>query len=197
MDAPNETRKKQMKFTAIVVVGFIGLLVFGMWISDPNAGKPSPIEVAQEKAKEVSKSYTAPSSTITAEDAWVAKSEGELADLKAQQKLLMDEIERLRESTQSNQTRQPIKLMDWVGLLAVLQTLPCLPHRYRNNSNSNNCQFSKCRRQCQRNLLANFHLHRRKAMVLCLHRRRRVALMAEKQFSMFHWMTVMQQLAKA
>lgn len=115
MEAPNETRKKQMKFTAIVVVGFIGLLVFGMWISDPNAGKPTPIEVAQEKAKEVSKSYTTPSSTITAEDAWVAKSEGELASLKAQQKLLMDEIERLRSSTPSNQPMKNLNQDDALG----------------------------------------------------------------------------------
>jgi conjugal transfer pilus assembly protein TraB len=115
MEAPNETRKKQMKFTAIVVFGFIGLLVFGMWISDPNAGKPSPIEVAKEKAKEVSKSYTTPSSTITAEDAWVAKSEGELAALKAQQKLLMDEIERLRDSRPSNQPRQAVNQDDGLG----------------------------------------------------------------------------------
>jgi conjugal transfer pilus assembly protein TraB len=97
MDAPNETRKKQIKLTAGALIGFTGLLVFGMWISDPNAGKPTPIEVAREKAKEVSKRYDTPSSAISAEDAWVAKSESELTQLKAQQKLLLDEIQKLRD----------------------------------------------------------------------------------------------------
>lgn len=107
MDTPKETRKKQIKLTAGAVIGFTGLLVFGMWVSDPNAGKPTPIEVAREKAKEVSKRYDTPSSSISAEDAWVAKSEAELTELKMQQKLLLDEIKKLREERgPSNRSQQ-------------------------------------------------------------------------------------------
>jgi len=52
-------KKKQMM---IAVGGFaviIILMVFGMWLSDPNRSKPSPVETAREKSKEVKQDFTA------------------------------------------------------------------------------------------------------------------------------------------
>lgn len=109
MEAPNVVKQKQMKFVGILLGGFVGLLVLGMWLSDPNAGKPSPIEVAQERAKEVSKNYTEPSSAISAEDAWVAKSEEELATLRAEQKLLLEELKKMREEMNGKSGRDPLQ----------------------------------------------------------------------------------------
>lgn len=73
-------KKKQTVIAIAAVAGFLGLLVLGMYLSDPNAGKPSALEIAKEKAKEAKNNFRA-SSGASAEESWVSMSEKRFASL--------------------------------------------------------------------------------------------------------------------
>ena len=96
MEAPAKTKKKQL----IIAVGgfsaFILLMVLGMWLSDPNRGKPTPLEVQREKAKEVMKDFTAKSSSaVSAEETWIALSEKRLKQIQGENKALRDRLDEM------------------------------------------------------------------------------------------------------
>jgi conjugal transfer pilus assembly protein TraB len=96
MEAPAKTKKKQL----IIAVGgfsaFILLMVLGMWLSDPNRGKPTPLEVQREKAKEVMKDFTAKSSgAVSAEETWIALSEKRLKQIQGDNKALRDRLDEM------------------------------------------------------------------------------------------------------
>ena len=96
MDAPGKTKRKQL----IIAVGgfsaFIILMMGGMWLSDPNRGKPTPLEIQQEKSQEVMRDFTARSSgSVSAEETWIALSEKRLKELQTENKVLRDRLEEI------------------------------------------------------------------------------------------------------
>lgn len=101
MATPKQIKRKQI----IIAVGgfsaFIALMVMGMWLSDPNRGKPTPMEIRAEQSKEVMKDFTArSSSSVSAEDTWIARSEKEIRQLSSDNRQLrerLDEIARMLE----------------------------------------------------------------------------------------------------
>lgn len=115
------TSRKQWSTAIVGVSLFVFLLVFGMWISDPNRGKPTPREVAMAEAEEVRKDYKAKNvDVLTNQDRWIAKSEEELTtyqrenrQLRQDQVILQKKLEnyeqRLRDlETGKNATALPL-----------------------------------------------------------------------------------------
>lgn len=113
-----DSAKKASKKQWVIAIGgmslFVVLLVFGMWVSDPNKGKPDPREVARLEAQEVRKDYKARSvDAVTPQERWISKSEQELAaykaenrDLKQKQAMMekkLGDIEALLRSGKLNQ----------------------------------------------------------------------------------------------
>ena len=79
VDSTDTTSRKQWVIAIGGMVGFVGLLVFGMWVSDPNKGKPDMRELAKLEAQEVRENYKARSvDAITPKERWISKSEKEL-----------------------------------------------------------------------------------------------------------------------
>lgn len=96
MDAASKIKRKQIIIAVGGFLAFIFLLVFGMWLSDPNKGKPSPLEVQAEKSKEVMKNFTASSSGgVSAEDTWISKSEKQIREFKLENQMLKERLDEL------------------------------------------------------------------------------------------------------
>ncbi|MYD30911.1 MAG: hypothetical protein F4X01_04825, partial [Nitrospira sp. SB0661_bin_20] len=76
----NETKRKQMLLAGGAGVGLVGLLVFGLWFTDPNKDEPSLREKQREKAAEVTKSFRT-KKAVSAEETWIAKSEEKITEL--------------------------------------------------------------------------------------------------------------------
>ncbi|MBQ4840002.1 TrbI/VirB10 family protein [Pseudoalteromonas luteoviolacea] len=105
MEAPSKTKRKQL----IIAIGgfsaFIILMMVGMWLSDPNRGKPTPMEIQAEKAKEVMKDFTAKSSSaVSAEETWIALSEKRLKELQSENKALRDRLDEVAQSVEANRS---------------------------------------------------------------------------------------------
>lgn len=82
MESANKTKNKQKMILVGGLASFVFILVLGMYLSDPNRNKPDRRTVAQEKANEVSKDFTARSSnTVSAEESWIARSEQRLTSM--------------------------------------------------------------------------------------------------------------------
>lgn len=96
MQAPSKIKRKQMFIAVGGISGFVILMMFGMWLSDPNHGKPSPLEIQAEKAREVRKDFTVKSSSaITAEESWIAMSEKQIKKLEAENRALRDRLDEI------------------------------------------------------------------------------------------------------
>ena len=74
LEHSNETKKKQLLTIIGGAVGLVALLIFGLWFSDPNAGKPSARDLARERALEVRKTFRT-KDAVSDEETWMAKSE--------------------------------------------------------------------------------------------------------------------------
>lgn len=106
MESAAKTKRKQGMIILSVVGGFIGLMVFGMWLTDPNKGKPTPMEIRAEKQKEIKKDFTANSSNaITAEETWITMNESRLEGLQRKNKELEDEMAELRALIKGNASK--------------------------------------------------------------------------------------------
>mgnify|MGYP005723822123 CR=1 FL=1 len=114
VDSAKKASKKQWGIAIGGMTMFVVLLVFGMWVSDPNKGKPDPRERARLEAEEVRKDYKARSvDAVTPQERWISKSEQELAaykaenrDLKQKQSMMekkLNDIEALLRSGKLNQ----------------------------------------------------------------------------------------------
>lgn len=91
VDTAEKNIGKQKKILFFGLVGFVVLLLFGMWISDPNKGKPSAREVAIKEAQEVKTNFRARSlEAVTPKESWIAKSEAELSLYKQRNRSLQD-----------------------------------------------------------------------------------------------------------
>ena len=75
----NLTKRKQVIMAVGTAATLIGLLVFGLWVSDPNKDKPSMLEQQREKAREVTKDFRT-KNVVSDKENWMAKSEEKLAE---------------------------------------------------------------------------------------------------------------------
>ena len=75
----NLTKRKQVIMAVSTAATLIGLLVFGLWVSDPNKDKPSMLEQQREKASEVTKDFRT-KKVVSDKENWMAKSEEQLAE---------------------------------------------------------------------------------------------------------------------
>lgn len=107
LENSSKTKRKQM----VIAIGggalFISLLVFGMWASDPNRGKPTPMEIQEKKSKEVMKDFTVSSSSaVSSKETWIALSEKRLKLLQMKNRALE---ERLKKLELENQTAKKLE----------------------------------------------------------------------------------------
>src|SRR5690606_1086973 len=72
---PQDVKKRQMVILVGAGGGLILIVLFGLWMSDPNRGKPDPRDVAKREAEQVEKQYDIGQDAITAEESWIARSE--------------------------------------------------------------------------------------------------------------------------
>src|SRR5690554_4184636 len=106
MDAPAKTKRKQFVIAIGGVVFFVGLLVVGMWMGDPNKGKPTPREIQERKSKEVIKDYSARSSSaVSAEETWIALSEKRLKELQSENRTLHEKLDQLSKRLETEGVR--------------------------------------------------------------------------------------------
>ena len=96
MDSAEQTKKKQKIILYGGIGAFIVILMLGMYLGDPNRGKPTPMEVAQRKSEEVKKDFTVSTSdAVSAEETWISLSEKQFRDLEAKDKEYLDKINQL------------------------------------------------------------------------------------------------------
>ena len=79
----NLTKRKQVIMAVGIAATLIGLLVFGLWVSDPNKDQPSVLERQREKAREVTKDFRT-KNVVSDKENWMAKSEEQLAEQRQQ-----------------------------------------------------------------------------------------------------------------
>ena len=104
MDAPSKIKRKQLLIAVGGLAFSIAVLVFGMWLTDPNRGKPTAMEVQAQKQREVMTDFTARSSnTISAEEVWTARSEQILEDLRRDNAALRERLNKLDKAILTNQ----------------------------------------------------------------------------------------------
>lgn len=97
LSSANATKNKQW----VILIGGLSVLVIviiiGMWVSDPNKGKPTPMEIARLESEEVKNDYKARSvEAVTPKERWIAKSEEELAEYKAENRMLRQEQDAMK-----------------------------------------------------------------------------------------------------
>lgn len=96
METAKTIKRRQVLLFFGCIGGFTAALVFGMWIADPNRGKPSSYELQMEKAKEVVKDYKINSnSVVSPEENWIALSEKEMSGMKVENTELKRKLEEL------------------------------------------------------------------------------------------------------
>ncbi len=81
MDMTN-IRHRQMLLTSLAGVGLIGLVIAGLWWSDPQR-KVNAAE-AKADAEAVSKQFATPASVMDPAEVWITRSEAQLADMQKQ-----------------------------------------------------------------------------------------------------------------
>ena len=100
-----DIKKRQVRLFVGVVVGLVLLIILGLWLSDPNRGKPNLLEVRQREAQKLEQDYTVKSGSVTAEENWRAQSEKEIGDLRRQNRNLeqtLQQISRQLENLQNS-----------------------------------------------------------------------------------------------
>lgn len=107
VDSPKKAKAKQLSIVAVVFGGVIGLLILGMWLSDPNRGKATPMELAQQAAKEHTSDYTAkPSGIVSDEETWIVRSEEELERLRRENDTLESRLAKLEQKLSSKDSEE-------------------------------------------------------------------------------------------
>lgn len=108
LEQPDAVKKRQTLILIGCVGGLVLLVIFGLWLSDPNKGKPTPREVAQREAEKVDRNYAVSSAAVTAEESWIAQSESELSALKQENKDLHAKLQVLETMMEELRTREPV-----------------------------------------------------------------------------------------
>ncbi len=95
-----EAKGKQKKIAGIAIVGFLALLILGMYLSDPNAGKKSMLEIKKEQEKEAKNNFRT-NSGASPEETWVSRSEERFASLSQENTLLKRDIGEMKRMLKS------------------------------------------------------------------------------------------------
>ncbi len=92
MDMSN-ARQRQMVLTSLVGVGLVGLVIAGLWWSDPQR----KVDAAEAKAdaEAVSKQFATPASVLDPAEVWITRSEAQLADMQKQNSELAKQVAEL------------------------------------------------------------------------------------------------------
>lgn len=102
VDSAKKTSSKQLLTLLMMIVAFVGILVVGMWVSDPNKGKLSAIELSRLEAAEVETNYVKKKgSVVSDEESWISQSEKELTQYQLENKALKQSLSRLEEKLSS------------------------------------------------------------------------------------------------
>jgi conjugal transfer pilus assembly protein TraB len=96
MDSSQRIKTKQILLLASGLSLFIGLLFFGMWLTDPEKGKMNDQEIKKLKESELIKNYKVSSQSIVKpQDSWMAISEKEILNVKNENNELKTKLEDL------------------------------------------------------------------------------------------------------
>jgi conjugal transfer pilus assembly protein TraB len=95
-----DAKTKQLKIAGLGIVGFLALLILGMYLSDPNAGKKSMLEIKKEQEKEAKNNYRT-NSGASPEETWVSISEERFAQLSQENTLLKRDISEMKRMLKS------------------------------------------------------------------------------------------------
>lgn len=107
MDNPLTTKRKQMLLLFGGIALFILILVGGMWLSDPNRGKPTALELSRKKAKALVANYESPSkSAVSAEESWIARSEKDIKMLVMQNNSLQGLVSQLKNKLEQMEVKK-------------------------------------------------------------------------------------------
>lgn len=92
MDMSN-ARQRQIVLTSLAGVGLVGLVIAGLWWSDPQR----KVDAAEAKAdaEAVSKQFATPASVMDPAEVWITRSEAQLADMQKQNSELAKQVEEL------------------------------------------------------------------------------------------------------
>ncbi len=92
MDMSN-ARQRQMVLTSLAGVGLVGLVIAGLWWSDPQR----KVDAAEAKAdaEAVSKQFATPASVMDPAEVWITRSEAQLADMQKQNAELAKQVAEL------------------------------------------------------------------------------------------------------
>lgn len=87
------TRQRQILLTSIALLGLIGLVIVGLWWSDPQR----KVDAAEAKAdvEAVSKQFATPASVMDPAEVWITRSEAQLADMQKQNAELARQVAEL------------------------------------------------------------------------------------------------------
>ncbi len=93
---PKKTKRQQIILTLSGVAFCASLLGVTLWASDPSNGKPTALQAAREKAKEVDKNFTVSSAdTVSDKERWIASSEKAMASFQTSTQEMQQKIQLL------------------------------------------------------------------------------------------------------
>lgn len=90
MDASATVKTRQMAIAGAVLALLVGLVIAGLWWSDPNRKVDAAAQSADARA--VTKSYTTPTAVLDPSEVWITRSEAQLADMKKQNDALAAQL---------------------------------------------------------------------------------------------------------
>lgn len=103
------SKRNKIIFTGIVLALIFCLLLLGIYLSDPNKGEPSALEIAQKNAESTNKDFDLnPSGTVDSEQNWRERSAADLAQSSADNAKTQTEVEQLKQELElmkQNQSR--------------------------------------------------------------------------------------------
>jgi conjugal transfer pilus assembly protein TraB len=93
MESPKQIKRKQRLIAVGGFSAFLVILVVGMWLSDPDRGKPSALELERQRSQEVVKNYAEVGRRITSEEGWISRSERQMLELQRENQAVRRTLE--------------------------------------------------------------------------------------------------------
>lgn len=96
MELARIIKRKQILLVTGGLSGFLTVLILGMWLTDPERGKPTASDIQKDKSKELTKDYRITSeSVISAEENWIALSGKQMSEMKLENNELKQKLAEL------------------------------------------------------------------------------------------------------
>lgn len=96
-------RRNQRVVLLCFTLGLVGIVAFGLWVSDSGSGQPLPRGVVEVVTKDYSPNAT---SSVDAQDRWVDLSEAELAELRDDNAQLAQAVQQLSDQLEAMRLAQ-------------------------------------------------------------------------------------------